>query len=220
MTLVRDVMTTSIVTIGPDAPFGEMVRLLLDHRIGALLVVDAGAGQLLGIVTEADLLAKQAYGSRPPGDLALIWEESAGWGSEWMTRSLAVTAFEVMSSPVVSTVTDASMAEAARLMLERHVKHLPVVREGRVVGILGRSDLLRPFERGDAQIATDAAEVVDAAIPMGAPRPRVTVAHGVVVLTPVDAAAHEPADLEQRLMRVPGVVAVRVGALQVARDRG
>lgn len=145
-------MTTSIVTVGPDAPFGEMVRLLRQHRIGALLVVEPATDRLVGIVSEADLLAKQAYGSRPLGDLALIWEESSGWGSEWVTRSLALTASEVMSSPVVFTVPEASMAEAARLMLERHLKHLPVVSEGRVVGILGRSDLLRPFERRDAHL--------------------------------------------------------------------
>ena len=145
MTLAQDVMTTSIVTVGPDAPFGEMVRLLVEHRIGALLVVDPASDRLLGIVTEADLLARQAYGSRPMGDLALMWEESAGWGSEWVTRALALTASAVMTSPVVFTVREASMAEAARIMLEGQVKHLPVVDGGRVVGILGRSDLLRPF---------------------------------------------------------------------------
>ncbi|HET6966122.1 MAG TPA: CBS domain-containing protein [Acidimicrobiales bacterium] len=212
MTLVRDVMTTSIVTVGPDAPFGEMVRLLLDHRIGAVLVVDPVADRLVGIVTEADLLAKQAYGARPLGDLALMWEESAGWGAEWMTRSLGVTASEVMSSPVVFTVPDASMAEAARLMLERHLKHLPVVRGGRVVGILGRSDLLRPFERGDAQVAAEVAEVMAAASRMGEPLPDVAVRHGVVVLSPVGRDVGDLAELEQRLMRVPGVVGVRVGA--------
>ena len=216
MTLVRDVMTTSIVTVGPDAPFGEMVRLLREHRIGALLVVDSSADRLLGIVTEADLLAKQAYGSRPPGDLALIWEESAGWGAEWMTRSLGTTAADVMSSPVVSTVPAASMAEAARLMLERHVKHLPVVRGGRVVGILGRSDLLRPFERGDAQLAAAVAEVIAAASATGEPRPEATVEDGVVALTAAGADAGGLADLGRRLMRVPGVVAVRVSAVPSA----
>lgn len=205
-------MTTSIVTVGPDAPFGEMVRLLLQHRIGAVLVVDSDDGRLLGIVTEADLLAKPAYGSRPAGDLALIWEESSGWGAEWMTRALAVTASEVMSSPVVFTVPDASMAEAARLMLERGVKHLPVVRGSRVVGVLGRSDLLRPFERSDAQVAAEVAEVIAATCGSRPRRPEATVEHGVVVLTAAGPGGGDVADLERRLMSVPGVVAVRVGA--------
>ena len=210
-------MTTSIVTVGPNAPFGEMVRLVLEHRIAALLVVDPGADRLLGIVTEADLLAKQAYGTRPPGDLALMWEESAGWGSEWMTRSLALTAAEVMSSPVVVTVPEASMAEAARLMLERHVKHLPVVAGGRVLGILGRSDLLRPFERGDRQLAADVAAVMAAASTTGTTQPEATVQDGVVVVTAPGLGASHVADLERRLMRVPGVVAVRVGAAPAGR---
>jgi CBS domain-containing protein len=207
---VRDVMTTSIVTVGPDASFSEMVRLLLEHRIGALLVVDRDADQLLGIVTEADLLAKQAYGSRPLGDLALMWEECAGWGSEWMTRSLALTASEVMTYPVVSTVPEASMAEAARLMLERHLKHLPVVSDGRIVGILGRSDLLRPFERGDAQLAADVAGVLSALPATPERRPEAAVEHGVVVLTGTGLGATDLSHLEHRLTQLPGVVAVRV----------
>src|SRR5690606_27389992 len=61
---VRDVMTTAVVTVGPEATFAEVVDTLLDNDVGGVPVVD-GAGRLLGMVTEADLVAKEAYGDRP-----------------------------------------------------------------------------------------------------------------------------------------------------------
>lgn len=208
MTLVRDVMSSAVISVSPGATFRELVRLMLGHRVGALLVVDPDDDHLAGIVTEADLVSKVAYGALAPGDLALLWEESTGWGSEWVSRSWAVSAGDLMSSPVICTVPVAPMAEAARVMLEGRVKHLPVVEDHRVVGIISRSDLLRPFERTDAQVLADVESSLTAFLPDNRSGPAVAVQDGLVVISGGLRPAQLP-EIETRVAALPGVVAVR-----------
>jgi CBS domain-containing protein len=146
---VRDVMTTEIVTVGPESSFAEIVDRLLTHEISGLPVVD-GTGRLMGIVTEADLISKDAYGQRRRRALGLLAEYFRGRDPQWVRKSAGLTARELMTTAPDTVTPDEDLVEAARRMLERHHKRLPVVVEGRIIGIVSRHDLLRFFRSPEA----------------------------------------------------------------------
>ncbi|HEX9096333.1 MAG TPA: CBS domain-containing protein [Candidatus Dormibacteraeota bacterium] len=142
---VSDVMTKGPVVIGPDARFKTCARLIEVHKLEALPVV-AADGTLLGIVSEADLTAGEA--ARPPRGRT----EPAGGGVN------ASTVGELMNRELVTTTPDAPLTTAASLMFERHLQVLPVVDDAkRLVGILGRSQILTVFLRSDESIRRDVA---------------------------------------------------------------
>ncbi|MGX1912682.1 CBS domain-containing protein [Streptomyces phaeochromogenes] len=140
---VSEVMTHTVVAVGSEAPFKEIVGLLDQWKVGALPVL-AGEGRVVGVVSEADLLHKEEFRDTDEGDLA----ERAKAG--------AVTAGELMSTPAVTVHADATIAEAARIMARRHVKRLPVVDgSGILQGVVSRGDLLKVFLRPDQEIAEE-----------------------------------------------------------------
>jgi len=142
---VRDVMTSTVVTVVDSAPFKEVVRLMQVHGVSALPVVDA-QGRLVGIVSEADLLPKEA--SETDGEHHLF-----GTRRKRAAKAAGLVAFQLMSAPVAAVGPDATLREAARLILERKVKRLPVVDGGgRIIGIVSRADLLKVFLRPDSEI--------------------------------------------------------------------
>jgi CBS-domain-containing membrane protein len=140
---VSDVMTKEVVTVRPDDDFKACMDLLRIHTISALPVVN-DADELLGIVSEADLLRK---------------EERQGSRGNKDRKARARVAAEMMSSPAWSVGPGASLAEAARLLHAKKVKRLPVVDPGgRLVGIVSRVDLLKPYLRSDESIRREIAE--------------------------------------------------------------
>lgn len=150
---VADVMTKDVLTVGPEEDFKTCARLLQSRDVSALPVVDAH-GRLLGIVSEADLLAKERErGARRPF-LGIRWADEGGAAG-------ARTAGQAMTAPAISIAPTATIPEAARLMYREAVKRLPVVdRSGRVIGIVSRADLLKTFTRSDASIRKDIVEEV------------------------------------------------------------
>lgn len=146
---VADVMTRNVVTATEDTPFAEIADAMTEHRISAVPVLD-GDSRLTGIVTEADLLRKQEYkgdtGHRPARG-RLHRHTSAE------TKAAAVDARGLMTAPVISVAPQTTVAEAARLLNVHGFKAVPVVGEdGRLAGIVARRDLLRVFDRSDADI--------------------------------------------------------------------
>ncbi|HEV8163170.1 MAG TPA: FAD-dependent oxidoreductase [Actinomycetota bacterium] len=193
--LVRDLMSSPVLTVAPGAHLKEVADLLVRHEISAVPVVERD--QLVGIVSEADLVPLE-LGADPRAHLAPVGELPA--------RHPSVAA-EVMTREVVALPERADAAEAGRLMLERGIKSIPVVREGRVVGIVARRDLLKALARGDQDIAADLRALLEEEL--GPPSPfRVTVRDGVVELSgPPDPTARRLATLLVR--GVPGVVDLR-----------
>jgi CBS domain-containing protein len=194
---VREVMSSPVVTVPPDMRLKEVADLLVRHRIGAVPVVEGG--ELVGIVSEADLVPLQ-LAPDPRARLGPLPEPAA---------DLPRTAADAMTQEVVALPADADVAEAARLMLERRIKSIPIVRGRQVVGIVARRDLLKVLARSDEEIAT-ALEVL-LTDELGPPSPfRVTVRDGVAQLSgPSDPTSRR---LAVRLARgVPGVVGVRFG---------
>jgi CBS domain-containing protein len=157
--LVRDVMTVGVVTVPPQAPVKEVAALLVKARISGLPVVEDG--KVVGIVSESDLMPVQAG----PG------------------RRVAVAA-DLMSRKLVSLVEGMTVTEAARVLQRHRIKRAPVLRGERLVGIVTRADLLRPFLRTDTEILAEVEEaVLVRALDVSPRRVRVSVEDGVVTLT-------------------------------------
>jgi CBS-domain-containing membrane protein len=137
-----DVMTADVVAVGPETSVEEIVCLLLQHRISAVPVIDA-AGRLLGMVSEGDLMlrAEPAPAGRRPWWLAML-SDSAVLARDHV-KPRGDRAGDVMTRGVVTVGEDAPIEEVARLLERREIKRVPVMREGRVVGIVSRADLLR-----------------------------------------------------------------------------
>jgi CBS domain-containing protein len=135
--MAADIMTTEVVAVGPDADVAEVASLLLANNISAAPVVD-DEGHILGMVSEADLM-RRAGGDRPRRWwLALFADETAAF-----TRTHGTRARDVMTGDVVSIGKDATLAEIARTLESRRIKRVAVVEDGRLAGIVSRSDVLR-----------------------------------------------------------------------------
>ncbi|MGS2587003.1 CBS domain-containing protein [Streptomyces hebeiensis] len=144
---IGELMTRNVVSVSLDTVFKDIARLLADHDISAVPVVD-GAGRPAGVVSEGDLLRKAANRSdltgRTPVPHLEAWERAKSEGR---------TAGEIMSAPAVCAHPEWTVVEAARLMEVQNVKQLPVVNEtDELLGIVSRSDLLRVFLRRDQAI--------------------------------------------------------------------
>jgi CBS domain-containing protein len=151
---VKDVMTPEVVVVAPDCGFKHIVDVLVDTRVSAVPVVHDGT--VIGIVSEADLLHKvESGGAVEPSRL---FERRVHHSAR--EKAAGETARDLMTGPVVTISPDASIAAAARLMEQHHVKRLPVVdgTTGSLVGIVARRDLLRRYLRPDAEIHR---EIVD-----------------------------------------------------------
>lgn len=137
-----DIMTTSVVCIRADASILEAARLLLSERISALPVVDAD-GRLEGIVSEGDLIHRAEIGSeKPTSRWKALFENNATLAREYL-KAHGRTVADVMSHPVVMAEEDTEISVVAARMDQFSIKRLPVVRDGKVVGIVSRANLLQ-----------------------------------------------------------------------------
>ena len=153
-----DVMTFGAASIRADAPVEEAARVMLQHRISGLPVVDNN-GDLVGMVTESDLLRREASAQRRRWLELLLGPVKPADGPR--LAHLATVA-EVMTRPVVTVSEDTPVHEVADILQRHRIKRVPVVRGGKVTGIVSRADLLR----GLARLAEDmpAASVEDRAL--------------------------------------------------------
>ena len=201
---VKDVMTTQVVAVGPAASFKEMVVKMRRSRASALPVVD-GERRVIGVVSEADMLNKEADLDTEPGALSGLLR----FGER--EKAAGVTAAELMTKPPVTIGPGAPLTEAARLMRDRRVKRLPVIDDtGLLIGIISRADVLRVFARPDADIRREANEEVIAETFMAdSPSVAVTVHDGIVTLTGRTDTGQLARGLVMAVRQIDGVVAVR-----------
>ena len=146
---VRDVMTVDPITVTPEMSLRALAHVLSERRISGAPVVDL-SGRLAGVISEADLVRKQGS-RRHRRRSALDWITGEQEPADAL-RLAATTVGGAMSSPPITIEPDRSIREAAELMLERRVNRLPVVDEGRLVGIIARADLVRAYLRSDDEI--------------------------------------------------------------------
>ena len=206
-TTVKDVMTTRVVSVRKDASFREMAAALREHRVSAFPVVD-GDGKVIGVVSEADMLAKEALGSEPQGMPGMI---TGLLRHKEQAKARGITAGDLMSSPPVTVTPEDTIERAARLMYTRKVKRLPVVDAGaHLVGIISRTDVLAIFDRPDEEIRTEIRDqVIRDAFLVDPATLGVIVKEGVVTLGGRPENNDVGHQIVERIRHVPGVVAVR-----------
>ena len=201
-TTVRDVMTTQVVAVRPGATFKEMAATLRRFRISAFPVVDENE-KVIGVVSEADMLAKEALAN--PGVVTELLHHSD------VRKAEGLTAGDLMTRQVVTASPDDPVEQAARMMHFLRVRQLPVINSGgRLVGIVSRSDVLSVFDRPDEDIRKDIVDTMLLHEFLVDPRQfTVSVEAGVVTMEGTPETPALGRDLVRKARHVPGVVAVR-----------
>lgn len=203
-TNVADLMTTEVVSVDETAGFKQMVELIKQHRISALPVVD-GQRRVIGVVSEADLILKEDR-----IDLGEQHVFESHRRRQERERAGGTTARELASVPAVTIGPGDSVREAAKLMHDRAIKRLPVVDgDGRLVGVISRSDVLRVFMRSDYEIRREIVEdVIRRTMLLGAPPLVISVTDGIVTATGEVDRKTDAEILTRLSAAVAGVVAV------------
>jgi CBS domain-containing protein len=197
---VKDVMTTPVVSVTKATSFRAMAAALREHRISGFPVLDDDR-KVIGVVSEADMLVKEALSSEPesmPGMIAGLFRRKEHY------KARGTTAGDLMTTPAVTVTPHDTLERAARLMYARKVKRLPVVdADGHLAGIIGRSDLLAVFDRSAEDIrgeirdqviqrdlsagpATFSVAVEDGIVTLGGAAETTEFGHGVLARYPID----------------------------------
>lgn len=154
---VRDVMRNEVPVATPSTKIAELARLMTEHHVPGLPVI--AHGELVGIVTEADLIQREATVDMPSIvaflDAVIVADAGTPFEEE-LRRVVATTAEELMTSPVISIRDSATVAELATLMLQQQVNPVPVVDDGRqIVGLATRSGLIELIARLESVTASE-----------------------------------------------------------------
>lgn len=152
--LASDIMTSPVITARPEATVRDLAALMTTHRISGIPIVTA-EHELVGIVTEGDLLYKEVHPrpSEPPGLLQRLPIRAILEANDRARKAEGVLARDLMTSPVLTVTEAAPLHEIAALMVQEGINRVPVLRAGRVVGIVSRADILKAFHRSDAELA-------------------------------------------------------------------
>lgn len=203
---VSELMTAPAVCIDEHASFKQAAELMIHAAVSALPVVDAD-GRLVGIVSEADLVRRQAFGpDEVPGLLTMLRRPEQ---REELARSGNTVADVMSPEPAVADAGE-DVRAAARRMAEHRYRHLPVLEHGKVVGVVSRADLVRLFHRTDADLLAEATHLLESW--RSAPERHdvtVTVEAGVVTLHGSVEFPMDRGPLVGVMWRIPGVVDVR-----------
>jgi CBS domain-containing protein len=205
-------MTRDPITVAPDADFKQIERLLAQHHVGGLPVVDA-EGRPLGVVSETDLVLKTEAALAAP---AVIGARARRQRS----KAAATTAQGLMTAPPISVEPGKRLAAAARLMRQHAVNQLLVVGEGRLLGVVSRGDLLKSFLRADEDIRDDVVQgVIHGIMWLNPVEFEVSVIEGVVDISRVIERRSHVEILIDLVRGVEGVVAVRPAVSYRLDDR-
>jgi CBS domain-containing protein len=149
MLTAKDIMTKDVITVKPDTSIEELASLLVKHQISGAPVVD-DAGNLYGIITENDLISQNQRLHIPTVvsflDAAIYLESSKKFEQE-VKRLTATRVGDICSRKVLTITEDASLVDIATIMSEKHAHLLPVVKDGKVAGIVGKRDLVKTVAR-------------------------------------------------------------------------
>lgn len=156
--LAKDIMTTTVITVGPETEVTEIAKTLTGRRISAVPVVDPD-GHIVGIVSEGDLIRRAENGTeKERGSWWLtLFTEPEQLAKEY-SKAHGRRADEVMTRKVITVTVETPVAEIAGILAQNHIKRVPVLRDGVVVGIVSRANLLH----GLASATAGTTETVDA----------------------------------------------------------
>ena len=200
---VKDVMSTHVIAVRQSAPYKEMAAMLHEQRVSAFPVLDDD-NKVIGVVSEADLLTKEALEGTVPRTLLSRQERVR-------KQVNALTAADLMTKPPVTIGPDEPVTRAARLMFDKRVKRLPVIRDdGRLIGILTRSDVLSVYSRPDAEIQRQVTkDLILETFRCDPDQFTVTVKDGIVTIEGAPETTNVGLDIISAIRHMEGVVAVR-----------
>src|SRR5262245_47202350 len=201
---LSEILTSDPIGVGPETPLKDVAAILLEHRISGVPVIGERL-EVLGVVSEADIIAKEV--GPDPRDRRLISWLLGSWHVD-QEKIAARTAGEAMSSPAVTVGPRETVAEAARLMTTKGIKRLPVVDDGALIGIVTRADLVRAFCRSDEEIEREIRKMLLERLWLDEPGLRLRVERGEVRLVGKMRRRSDAELLAQLTRRVPGVVDV------------
>jgi CBS domain-containing protein len=158
----KDIMTTNVATVTADASVETIAKLMLARNISGVPVVD-GSGALLGIVTEGDLMHRQENEAAPRTSWWLRFLSDSETDAGAYVKTHGMRAGDVMSRDVMTVGEDTPVGDIARILAVNHIKRVPVMRDGAIVGIVSRANLLRGLATRDESRAA-ASSVDDGAI--------------------------------------------------------
>ncbi|AEF94235.1 putative signal transduction protein with CBS domains [Desulfotomaculum nigrificans CO-1-SRB] len=141
----KDIMQTNVISVTKDTTIKEIAQILTDNKISGVPVVDE-AGKLVGIVTEGDLLHKEANPRIPKfvGILGgILYFGGVDQYKDDFKKLAALKASEIMTSKVITVSKDTDVGTIATLMLENNIKRIPVTESGKVIGIVSRADIIK-----------------------------------------------------------------------------
>jgi len=212
---IEEIMTRDVITVGPQTPIHEAARLMVDHGVSGLPVVDE-QGNLVGVLSEGDLIVRQRARPRVPWWRA-FFQEGERLAREYQ-KAAGTTAEEVMTKAVISVSPDLPIEAAALILDQRRIRRVPVVADGRVVGIVSRGDLVKVLANAPRPVGgpTSDSQLVSEMRARLAKEPWVS-HHGIVVdaangellIWGLVASKAEKSALETMARSLPGVKGVR-----------
>ena len=207
---VRDVMTTRVVAVRKGATFKDIVALLTEYRVSAFPVLD-DQGEVVGVVSEADLLSKEALVAAMGWQAVRLGRIAGSPYRGDLAKAAAVTAADLMTEPPIVVTPDEPVTSAARLMYHARVKRLPVVEEGgQLAGIVSRADVLSVYSRPDEEIRQEITKnVILNEFSADPDQFAVAVSGGVVTLEGHPETTASGRDIVAETWHVEGVVSVR-----------
>ena len=224
----KEIMTTPVITVFPWAKVRDVARLLAENCISAVPVVDDQMG-VIGIVSEGDLLRRKELGT---GKCRSWWLELLA-GADTLardyTRAHATAVRDVMSAPVISVSEETPLAKIADILEEHGFKRVPVVRNGKLAGIVSRADLVRALAQAgpntvarpdDKSIRNTLLQRVSAQPWASAASLNFVVEKGVIELNGIVASAEQHRALRVMAETVPGVAAVKDHLVEMSRIPG
>jgi len=221
----KEVMTTLVVSVGPTAKVHEVARLLADSRISAVPVVDERM-HVIGIVSEGDLLRRKEIGTKKHRSWWLEIFTSADTLARDYTKAHALAVRDIMRAPVISVSEDTSLVEIADILEEHAIKRVTVVRDGILVGIVSRADLIRALAgtAGKAPALADDKSIRNTLLQRMKAQPwastsslNFVVAEGVIELDGIVASGEQHKALRVLAETVPGVKAVKDRLVEMPR---
>ncbi len=137
-----DIMTSNVVTVGPQASVSEIAEMMTKHRISGIPVVDAD-GRLVGILSESDLLHRMETGTERRRKWWLGMFQDASSMAREFTKSHGLKAADLMTANVTTVSGDAALGDVAELLDSKNLKRVPVVVDGKLAGIITRGDMVK-----------------------------------------------------------------------------
>lgn len=218
----KDVMTAPVLTVQPDTDVKDIAAMMVAHHVSGLPVLTE-EGDLVGIVTEGDLLHKETGSSRQdPRFLAGL--PPFGQAAVAARKAAGLVARDLMTSPVITVDEETPLHEVAALIVRRKINRVPVLRGGRVTGIVSRADVVRALVRSDVELASAVRGALLHDLWVDVQRLHIAVRQGVVYLDGQVERRSERDLVERWVLTIDGVIGLEsrltyeVDDRKVARD--